>query len=130
MELRPERRSRAVDITRQNLEDFTSLTRAAAPALTDLIQVMPQGHYLRTVDDRLRRSVAWRWRLRRWQGRLLSVLRLMKAAYTFHDCVDYAAWKIKRHTGISIPVTPAMQRHPILFGFKVLWRLLRSDAVR
>jgi hypothetical protein len=128
-ELRPER-DRARYITHQNLGDFIRLTHCAAPALTDLIQVLPQGYYQSLADDRLRVRTLRLWRLRRWQGRVLSVLRLSKAVFTFRDCVDYAAWKIQRHTGIRINVTPGLQRHPILFGFSVLWRLLRRDALR
>jgi hypothetical protein len=56
-------------------------------------------------------------------------LRLSKAAFTFRDCVDYAAWKIERHTGIRIEVTPTLQRHPILFSFRVLWQLIKRDVL-
>jgi len=129
-ELRPERQTRARYITHQNLGDFIRLTHSAAPVLMDLIQVIPQGYYACIVDEQTRKRASGLWRVRRWQGRILSVLRLMKAVFTFRDCVNYAAWKIKRHTGISVKVTPGLQRHPILFGFSVLWQLIRRDALR
>ena len=58
------------------------------------------------------------------------MLRLSKAAFTFHDSISYAAWKIERHTGVRVEVTPMLRRHPLLWGFKVSWRLLRRGVMR
>jgi hypothetical protein len=128
-ELRPERHTRARDITEQNLDDFGLLTRTALPALTRQITAT-EGSFYECLADTGTQSRAIRlWQLRRWQGIVLSVLRLSKAAFTFRDCVDYAAWKIERHTGIRIEVTPTLQRHPILFGFRVLWQLIKRDVL-
>lgn len=128
-ELRPETRERARYITHQNLGDLIRLTCAAAPALADLLEVLGQGYYRNLAGERLVRRTRRHWRLRRWQGLVLSVLRLMKAAFTFQGGVDYAAWKIERHTGVIIPVTPWLQRHPILFGFSALWQLMRRKVL-
>ena len=66
------------------------------------------------------------WRLRRMVGRPLNVARLMKAAFTFEGAARYAAWKIERHTGVPVPVTPWRERHPILAAPGVLWRVARD----
>ncbi|MEX2354198.1 MAG: hypothetical protein WD709_08425 [Gammaproteobacteria bacterium] len=130
-ELRPERQEeRARHITHQNMGDYTRLTQIAAPALADMIKALPKGYYQRLTGERERKQTLRQWRLRRWQGRVLSILRLTKAAYTFRDCVDYAAWKIQRHTGVQVEVTPGLRRHPVLFGFSVLWQLLRRGTIR
>lgn len=128
-ELRPERLTRAREITSQNLPEFTTLTHLAAPALSSLLQLSASGELRLNTNNSSRQRVIWLWRLRRWQGLILSVLRLIKAAYTFRDCVSYAAWKIERHTGIAIKVTPELQRHPVLFGFSVLWQLIKRDGL-
>lgn len=128
-ELRPERHSRARDITEQNLEDFAKLTSSAAPALSEFIQQMPGDLYQGITALSACKHELRLWRFRRWQGLALSVLRLTKAVFTFRDSVDYAAWKIQRHTGISIEVTPGLRRHPILFGFSVLWQLVKRDGL-
>ena len=47
-----------------------------------------------------------RWRRRRVLGKLLSVLRLIKASFTFEGGADYLAWKIGRHSGVEIELTP------------------------
>lgn len=68
-------------------------------------------------------------RVRRW-GKPLNVIRLIKAAFTFDGAGRYAAWKIERHTGIPVPLTPWQERHPILAAPGVLWRLRRQRRAR
>lgn len=70
------------------------------------------------------------WAKRRFAGKLLSVLRLAKAAFTFAGGADYIAWKINRHAGTSIELKPWQRRHPLLAGLSLLPRLLKSGAVR
>jgi len=79
-----------------------------------------------TADGR----VAGRWRRRRLLGKVLSVLRLMKAAFTFQNGAAYIMFKIEQHSGVSIPLTPWQQRHPILASTTVFWRLYRKGAFR
>jgi hypothetical protein len=66
------------------------------------------------------------WRRRRLLGRPLNVARLIKAAFTFEGAARYAAWKIERHTGVPVDVTPWRERHPILAAPGVLWRVARE----
>ena len=61
-----------------------------------------------------RRLAAWAWRLRILQGGILSILRLLKASFTFQGGVDYIVWKIRRHSGIEIPVNEWHRRHPFI----------------
>ena len=69
-----------------------------------------------------------RWALRRLLGKPLNLARLAKAAFTFDGAARYAAWKIERHTGVAIPVTPFRERHPILAAPEVFWRLRAAQA--
>lgn len=69
-------------------------------------------------------------KLRRFTGKLWSVLRLMKAAFTFQGGADYIAWKIERHSGVKIVVTDWQRRHPVIAGAMLLGSLLRKGAVR
>jgi hypothetical protein len=128
-ELRPERHNRAQLITQQSIAELDALTQAAAPALAGILEPHISGDFHVQSNVKKQRNCLMLWRLRRWQGRILSLLRLVKAVFTFKDAVNYAAWKIERHTGITIEVTPVLQRHPILFGFTILWRLLRRDVL-
>jgi len=129
-ELRPEGRERADQLARGGLTHYNRLTAAAAPALEAEVQAMAPDRYQCHYTPEQQRRALRRWRLRRWQGRVLSVLRLSKATVTFADCLDYAAWKVERHTGVCVEVTPRMRRHPLLWGIKALWRLSRRGVVR
>lgn len=78
------------------------------------------------LGDRERRVILSRWAgVRRW-GKPLNVARLMKAAFTFDGAARYAAWKIERHTGVPVTLTPWQERHPILAAPAVLWRVRRA----
>ena len=68
--------------------------------------------------------------LRRLSGKGWSVLRLIKAAFTFQGGADYIVWKIERHSGEKIILTDWQRRHPIIAGLLLLPALLRSGAVR
>ncbi len=129
-ELRPERSTRARQLVELNLDGYARLTRCAVSALAEMLEVLPDGSYRCLTGAGDRRRALRRWRLRRWQGKILSVLRLSKAAFTFQDSINYAAWKIERHTGVRVEVTPLLRRHPLLWGLKVSWRLLRRGVMR
>jgi hypothetical protein len=73
-----------------------------------------------------RRGLLRAWRLRRMLGRPLNVARLIKAAFTFDGAARYAVWKVERHTGVALPLTPWRERHPILAAPGAAWRLWRA----
>ncbi len=69
-------------------------------------------------------------RLVSWQGKALSVLRLVKASFTFKGGADYLAWKIERHSGVRVELTPWQRRHPVLAAFILFPRLYARGAFR
>ncbi len=73
-----------------------------------------------------RRAWTARWRRRRRFGKPLNVARLVKAAWTFDGAARYALWKIERHSGVHIPLTPWRERHPLLAAPGVLFQLWRT----
>ncbi len=84
----------------------------------------------RAPRHRDRRWAQLRWAGRRVLGKTLSVLRLIKSAFTFDGGVDYILWKIERHSGVRLPVSPWQRRHPLLASPVFLWRLYRLGAIR
>jgi hypothetical protein len=70
------------------------------------------------------------WVLRRLAGKTLSVLRISKSAFTFDDPVDYALWKVKRHSGVEVTVTERQRRYPLIFAWPLVWRLYRQGALK
>jgi hypothetical protein len=72
-----------------------------------------------------RRRLLAQWRARRRAGKPLNLARLAKAAFTFDGAARYALWKIERHSGLALPLTPWRERHPILAAPGVLWQVWR-----
>ncbi len=70
------------------------------------------------------------WILRRIAGKLLSILRLAKGAFTFSEPVEYVLFKIERHSGVALKLTPWQHRHPVLAAPILLAKLYRKGAVR
>ncbi len=70
------------------------------------------------------------WPLRRLEGKLLTMLRLAKAGFTFAGGADYIVWKIERHSGAKITLTDWQRRHPLIAGLLHLPSLLRRGAIR
>jgi hypothetical protein len=77
-------------------------------------------------DECRRLSQAWLYRAA--AGKLLNVARLIKAAFTFDGAARYGLWKIERHTGVHIALTPWRERHPVLAAPGVLWRVLQVSG--
>ena len=82
------------------------------------------------VSPEARRRAARRWFRRRIVGKTLSVLRLMKSAFTFEDGASYLVWKIERHSGVRFELTPWQKRHPILASGTLFWRIYRAGGFR
>ncbi|MEP5937759.1 MAG: hypothetical protein ABJ239_05490 [Erythrobacter sp.] len=68
---------------------------------------------------------AW-WSKRRRMGKPLNVVRLVKASTTFEGAARYAAWKIERHTGVPVKVTPFREKYPLLAAPSVLFDVWRK----
>jgi hypothetical protein len=131
-ELRAERSNRPRDLYAAYAGRYDSLTAAALPASTISAARTSPGapilrHHARAAD---RRAARLRWRLRRLAGKSLHVLRLLKAAYTFKDGLDYILWKIEKHSGVRTEPTPWQRRHPLLAAPMLAWRLYRRGAFR
>jgi hypothetical protein len=123
-ELRVEPRGRARSIVTGAAEHFDGLLPlawGAAGVRYDAAGDLFSAHLDTAEQTRLER---W-WRSRRRAGKALNLARLARATTTFEGAARYAAWKIERHTGIAIPLTPWRERHPLLAAPGVLWALRR-----
>ena len=76
------------------------------------------------------RGTALAWRARVPWGKVVSLLRLVKALYTFDGGLDYAAWKLQRHTGRPVTIPERVRRRPLLHLWPFLLRLWREGALR
>jgi hypothetical protein len=132
-ELRAEPPDRAAQLVASYRDYYTQVTQAALEAIP--YPIHPHAHanparYRSAIAPRVRRSSQRAWQLRRLQGKGLSLLRLIKSLLTFQGGVDYIVWKLERHSGTTIKVTPKIRRYPLLFGWGLLWQLYRRRIFR
>ena len=132
-ELRAESKGRITTLWGSNQAYYEQVAHAAFSAYFPKIRViqnddltMYEMEYSRW--DHTKNHIGWI--VRKVQGKFLSILRLMKAAFTFQGGADYLIWKIERHSGVKIELTPAQRRHPIWAGLTTFWRLYRQGAFR
>jgi len=127
-ELRAESPDRIAALQSEAAAELRALTDALASeqgwaAATTLCYVNPSTRAARW-------SSGCGWVVRRMQGKVLSVLRLLKASFTFDGGLQYIFWKIQRHSGVRTEITPFMRRFPRLGAIGALWRTWRLGGFR
>ena len=109
---------------------YRSMSRALAGEGLGFEQDGQDGKFINKASNSARRWSPVSWWIRRMQGKVLSVMRIFKAALTFDGGLDYLLWKIKRHSGVYIEPTRLQQKYPLIFAWPLLWRLYRQGAFR
>lgn len=112
-ELRSESGDRALSIVAADKVRYQQVARMILPQLRTI--GLPRGNV---------------WQRRRWIGKSLNYLRLIKAAFTFDGAVDYVLWKVRRHSGVVVTVSDWQRRHPLLAAPGLAWKLYRLGAFR
>ena len=132
-EFRPERPDQQVRLFDAASDYFEDITRKAFEALPCQVTAINSGadvHFIAAIPSLTRRVSRITWIIRILQGKILSVLRLIKGTLTFDGGVDYILWKIKRHSGVTMEASPFLRRHPILAMLVLSWRLYRLGGIR
>jgi hypothetical protein len=124
-EFRVEAGGRERSIIASNLDRYEKVLPLAWHAGGIGYDLLEDGEVMPLLSRKHRRSVLAQWRLRRAFGQPLNIARLAKATFTFEGAARYAAWKIERHTGVAVPLTPWRERYPLLAAPGVLWSLWR-----
>lgn len=120
-ELRAERKGRSGSIVDSAPEYYSALFGAAvADGLVN--------HYA-SIGPSAEIDTARRWRQLQRRGKWLSVIRLIKASFTFAGGIEYLAWKINRHAGTKITLRPWQRRHPLVAAILLVPRLIASRAI-
>ncbi len=128
-EFRVENAGREDSILSVNATHFDGLLSLALEAQG--IGIRRNGDLLSPrIDQRERDRILRWWSVRRRFGKPLNILRLLKASTTFDGAARYAAWKIERHTGVPVKLTPWRERHPVLAAPGVLIALWREKRRR
>lgn len=132
-ELRPEKADKQVRLFDSDPHYFEIITSKAF--LYTQYKVQPcsglESQRFCTEIPKITRIVSYSaWTIRIVQGKILSLLRLIKGTLTFEGGVDYILWKVHRHTGVTMEVSPFLRRHPLLAMLTLSWRLYKRGGVK
>lgn len=113
---------------------YERATRLALQVLRDQGRIAALSEFQGAAEVR-RPAIARGLARARWQlawpvARTLALLRLLKTATTFGDWLPYALWKLERHSGARPQLTDRQRRHPLIFGWPVIFRLLSQRSLR
>ncbi|MDD3179346.1 MAG: hypothetical protein PHQ04_03240 [Opitutaceae bacterium] len=129
-EIRSEKAGRAARRVEAELATFTARTRLALPLCGAGAALTPEGNVTSDISARERRRFRRRLALKRPWHKAVNFARLIKAGFTFQGGLDYARWKIERHSGVAVRVTDFQRRHPVLTGLLSFWKIVRRGGLR
>lgn len=132
-ELRAERPHKLNALFDASPEHYEALTLVAMPLISDAAEYRsdrPSPQYHMHLPRWKRICSRLLWTARRVQGKILSVLLLLKASITFQGGVRYLLWKIERHSGMKVHIDRRFQKVPLLGLAIAFWRLYRRGAFR
>jgi hypothetical protein len=130
-ELRAERKDRPASVIEFDPDRYRAFGKAAL-LHTPIPNALAEDGKVRLLPDPERRAhrEKQRWPALRRRGKLLTVARLAKAAFTYAGGIDYLAWKINRHAGTKIEIKPWQRRWPLVAALVLVPKLLMKGAVR
>lgn len=125
-EFRVEKAGREDSILNVNRDHFDGLLPLALDA-EGVAFTREAGGALRPQITPARRNAVRRWWRRRQRlGKPYNLIRLIRASTTFEGAARYGAWKVERHTGIPVALTPWREKHPVLAAPGVFWQIWRA----
>ena len=128
-ELRSERTGVAERLYAADPHRYAAVTRAALARLDGFVAGDGQT-FERRGPTPGRVGVAAAWWLRRTQGKVLSLLRVLRNGLIFEGGIDYVLWKVARHSGVEVDTEWRQKRWRWLVLLRQFWRLYRSGAFR
>jgi hypothetical protein len=129
-EIRVEKSDRSQGIVSADALRYARLLPLAWRDANLAFETTDSGLLRPALDAAARERLLQRWTSRELCGKPLNLLRLMKAAFTFDGAMDYAAWKIERHSGVKIDVKPWQRRFPLLAAPGLYLKLRRQGVLR
>lgn len=129
-ELRAERNDRPASVVDHDTARYETFGRAALHHAAIANEIRGEKVYLLADPERRIARERSRWPKLRRRGKILTIARLIKAAFTYAGGIDYLAWKVNRHAGTKITVRNWQRRWPILGAVIILPKLLLKGSVR
>lgn len=128
-ELRPEPPGSARRLIGHDTDYWREVTRRLATR-GRLLPTGDDDRFIGKAGPLLRLTTRAGWGLRRIGGKLFNLARLLKAAGTFSNGIDYIVWKVERHSGVRVEPTERMRRYPRLAAWGLVWRMWRAGGFR
>lgn len=122
-ELRSESQGRGASIYEAN-KAFCDQATAAYAKTSLFLNALEKGVYQVQIAPSFRTLKRLNAPFRHFFGKLVTFLRLMKAPLTFTGAVDYIVWKIERHSGQKITPTNRQRKHPLIFAWPLVFKVL------
>lgn len=122
-ELRVEKAGREDTILETHRTHFTGLLPEALEAQGIACPHCENGEFVPQMDAAQKAKIINWWNKRRRLGKPLNIVRLIRATATFDGAARYGAWKVERHTGEKVPLTPWQEDHPILGAPAFVWKV-------
>jgi hypothetical protein len=129
-ELRAERKDRPASVVEHDNERYEAFGHAALHHTMIPNEIRGGRVYLMPDPERRAEREKARWPGLKRRGKMLTVARLGKAAFTYTGGIDYLAWKVNRHAGTDIKVRPWQRRWPLVAAVFLVPKLLVKGAVR
>lgn len=132
-ELRTERKDRANELAQSAQEFYATLTPLHCGSLgfpVAVYDVDDELHYRSLISAISRKRAGLAWAMRRGQGKLMSIMRLVKALFTFEGGLDYIAWKLERHSGEEVVIPDKVRRAPLIYLWGFFWGLYRRGIFK
>ncbi|GAB5450885.1 MAG: hypothetical protein Hals2KO_12130 [Halioglobus sp.] len=132
-ELRTERSGRAAELVQSAAGFYAEVTRHHAGSLGhgfELSEAGDEAQYRASPGASGKVLNRLGWALRKVQGKLLSILRLVKALFTFEGGLDYIAWKLERHSGETVVIPDKVRRAPLIHLWGFFWGLYRRGIFK
>jgi predicted nucleotidyltransferase len=129
-ELRTERPAKIKALYEASSDHYERLTRCGLSFLPFSTSLESPNSYKARISRAVRFWSRMMWAVRGVQGKILSALRLLKGLLTFEGGPEYIQWKIERHSGIRVTVSPRLKHHPVLSSLVLVWRLYRKGGFR
>ena len=129
-ELRAERTSRPASVVDHDPQRYETFGAAALHHTMVPNEIRGGKVYLKTDPENRAHKERRRWPALRRRGKILTIARLAKAAFTYAGGIDYLAWKVNRHAGTQITVRDWQRRWPLIAAMFLVPKLLMKGAVR
>lgn len=126
----PNKQVRLFDAAPEYFEEITRNAFDGVPYQVDKIEGRSTSLYISVISFPVRFISGTTWAARIVQGKILSVLRLIKATMTFEGGVEYILWKIHRHSGVALEASPFLRRHPLIAMCVLSFRLYMRGGIR